>query len=313
VTLFASGRARLVQHGFDDPDADARRWAAVLAETERRRGVWYRVGDTGDAGRGSRMSHSLVASRAGRLLVAAALDKPAEDSAPRVDRGVQVVRWAGDPSVGLRALLAIGDVGGLVAGELARLDTTIEHPAGWHSPATGGPSEQFTVDADALDGPVIGCYSRDSGALLLTPAAVPLLPATTLRWRWRMEELPSEAREDALATHDYLSIAVEFDNGRDLTYYWSAALPVGTGYHCPVPGWEDRETHVVVRSGRAGLGQWCDEARDVHADYARYIGDPPGSIVRIWLLAVTFFQRGAGRGDYGRIEIENEVAHVRVN
>ena len=30
-----------------------------------------------------------------------------------------------------------------------------------------------------------------------------------------------------MITHDYLSIAVEFDNGQDLTSLWSSALPVG--------------------------------------------------------------------------------------
>ena len=41
---------------------------------------------------------------------------------------------------------------------------------------------------------------------------------------------------------------MEFDNGRDITYYWSSKLPVGTGYDCPLPNWAGREFHVVVRS-----------------------------------------------------------------
>ena len=40
--------------------------------------------------------------------------------------------------------------------------------------------------------------------------------------------LPGLLREDSVPSHDYLSIAVEFENGLDLTYYWSTALPVGT-------------------------------------------------------------------------------------
>lgn len=44
-----------------------------------------------------------------------------------------------------------------------------------------------------------------------------------------MDLLPSEVREDTLTTHDYMSIAVEFDNGQDITCYWSAELPVGPG------------------------------------------------------------------------------------
>jgi hypothetical protein len=56
----------------------------------------------------------------------------------------------------------------------------------------------------------------------------------------------------------YLSIAVEFENGQDLTYYWSAALPEETAYRCPLPWWDRHETHIAMRSGSAGLGT-CDE------------------------------------------------------
>jgi hypothetical protein len=74
-----------------------------------------------------------------------------------------------------------------------------------------------------------------------------------------MDELLSKVREDNLITHDYLSIAVEFDNGQDITYYWSSELPVGTGFRCPITTWTARETHVVARSGLEGLGQWLNE------------------------------------------------------
>ena len=34
-----------------------------------------------------------------------------------------------------------------------------------------------------------------------------------LSWRWIVEELPSRLPEDQLTSHDYLSIAAEFDDG----------------------------------------------------------------------------------------------------
>ena len=126
-------------------------------------------------------------------------------------------------------------------------------------------------------------------------------PNTRLRW-WRMDQLPSKTREDNLITHDYLSIAVEFDNGQDLTYYWSSELPVGTGFRCPIPTWTARETHVVARSGLEGLGQWFNEERDVYRDYGEKIGGAlPVKIVRVWLLAVSLFQRTKGKCQYADI------------
>jgi len=74
--------------------------------------------------------------------------------------------------------------------------------------------------------------------------------------------------EDTLPSHDYVSIAAEFDDGQDLTYYWSAALPEGHVLPMPDPHLASRETHVVVRSGRDGLAL-AREERDLHADYRR--------------------------------------------
>jgi hypothetical protein len=118
-----------------------------------------------------------------------------------------------------------------------------------------------------------------------------------------MDTLPSRSREDELPTHDYLSLAVEFDNGQDLTYFWSAELPPETGFRCPIPTWQGRETHVVVRSGQAGLGQWLPEERNLYADYKRWVGEPPARIVRVWLIALSLFRRQEGQCEYGAIEL----------
>ena len=123
-----------------------------------------------------------------------------------------------------------------------------------------------------------------------------------MRWSWKIDTLPSSVREDTLPTHDYLSIAVEFDNGQDITYYWSAELPPETAYRCPIPTWTERETHVVIRSGSQGLGEWFNEERDVYQDYIKAIGGPlPGNIVKVWLIAVSLFQHEQGVCQYADI------------
>jgi hypothetical protein len=322
VTLFTTGRTRPSPADTQlDPDLEL--WRRIRAVKEARRGVWYRVGEDGSALRSVRWTHTLVAPRAGRLFLApATIDDSApashnplqseESSTPRVDRGVVAVRWAGDPLESLETLRAGGDVCGMLDCELARQRSALQLPEGWHYPPLGG-TGVFADDLRPPGGPVLGCYTNDSGALLVKDAPLSFLPGTKLRWAWKIDQLPSSVREDRLATHDYLSIAVEFDNGRDLTYYWSAELPVETGYHCPVPGWDKRETHVVVRSGLRDLGQWFDEERDLYADYARHVGDPPSGIVRVWLLAVTMFQGAEGMCDYGRIELESGTTRLRLH
>lgn len=107
-----------------------------------------------------------------------------------------------------------------------------------------------------------------------------------------------------MLTHDYLSVALEFDDGRDLTWYWSAALPVGFAYRCPLEHWRHRETHLVARTGTADLGRWVDEERAVLADHQTAIGGPvPARVVRAWLISLSVFQGGDARGEFGRIEL----------
>lgn len=142
----------------------------------------------------------------------------------------------------------------------------------------------------------VGILCRDVDA--------PLTPDTRLTWSWLIEALPSALPEDLAPTHDYLSIAVEFENGRDLTYMWSAGLQAGHVFHCPLPFWCDRETHWVIRSGAEGLGQWRAESRAIAADYAEAIGgDLPARVVKVWLIANSVFQRRAGKARFKDIVV----------
>jgi len=118
--------------------------------------------------------------------------------------------------------------------------------------------------------------------------------------------------EDIQLTHDYLSIAVEFDDGQDLTYMWSSKLPVDTIFKCPLAYWDKVETHWVLRSNPKELGKWLSEERPLRADYTRAIGAPPTRIVRVWLIAVSVFQRGEGLCDYADIELVDGDTRLRV-
>jgi hypothetical protein len=323
VTLFVTGRVVLPPEIDTEMSPDQRLCYFAAGRAEERRAIWYRVGDDDRATRGTRTSHTFVAAQAGRLAIAGTpIGDPPESAddqvkrnrtiRPRLTRCVLVVRWTAEPLEGLRELRAGGDVSGFLDSEIARLSATPVLPTGWVSPM-GAESELFTADLRHPDAPIIGCYSNGGGGLIQKDAELPFLPGTTLRWAWRVDQLASSLAEDALALHDYMSIAVEFDDGRDLTYYWSGALPVETAYRCPVPGWEDHETHIVVRTGPQGLGEWLDEERDLYADFARHVGDPPAKVVRVWLLASTQRQPSEARCDFGLIELANDRSRVRVN
>lgn len=322
ITLFSTATASPSAAGGAQVDPDVELWRQISYSLEARRGVWYRVGLDSAPNRGARSSYTVDAAIDGRLYLASSLVSVAVSGAelegeerpapPALDRSVLVVRWTHNALSGLTALRASGDVGGILDSAIESRRTAIELPSGWLSPFPGE-VENFAVGLSTSKGKTIACYAHDDAALLVKDAVVPFGPDTRLSWAWKTHQLPSTVREDALSTHDYLSIAIEFDNGRDLTYYWSAELPSETGFQCPIPGWEDRETHVVIRTGTEGLGEWLEEEREVYEDYLRHIGDPPANIARVWLLAVAYLQHRAGQCEYGRIELASGGKRLRLN
>jgi len=167
-----------------------------------------------------------------------------------------------------------------------------------------------SAHADGRD--AIRITMQDDLAIMQKSAPFELVPGTSLRWEWRIDSLPGQVAEDTLPTHDYISLAVEFENGRDLSYFWSCVLPPGHAFACPIPTWTPRETHLVIRSGPKDLGRWIRESRDLHADCVRIYGSAPTRIVAVWLIAVSSFRRGRGDALIANIALEAAGKHLVV-
>jgi hypothetical protein len=280
--------------------------------------VWTRVGGRGPISRGPRAARTFAAPHPGGVELGLAFPGEWTDSDGGV-RGGRVRRrltpggftllalgWERDADVPaqLRALAArtgAGALGELLGGEAEALEhgesrSTPEH---WAPHPAIGESAVYSATGEQ-----IGCTTRGDAGIIRHPVNARLDASSRLRWRWRVDELPSVLPEDSLLTHDYLSIAVEFEDGRDLTYQWSSSLEPGLAYRCPLPFWRERETHVVVRSGFEQLGRWIDEERPVLADHAAAIGGrAPQSVVAVWLIANSTIQRRQGACTYAGIEL----------
>jgi hypothetical protein len=213
--------------------------------------------------------------------------------------GVALV-WKADAAAGLASVAAHGDVDGLFAAEIGRLKRGRKLPQGWSDHfSLGGGAENFSR---AENGEIV-CESAGFASIIERPLAVPFSARPKLGWRWKIDQLPSVVAEDQAPFHDYLSIGVKFEDGQDLTYIWSAALPTGKVFRCPLAGWNNIETHMIVESGADRIGSWQAFERDVAADYAAHIGGPAKGISDIWLLAITPFQRRRGACRYADINI----------
>jgi hypothetical protein len=286
--------------------------------------LWLRVGERGPIRSSSRDSHTVRAAEAGKLYVGNYFPNDWKDESgarlqdDAVYRGAQgelrvcVVRWARGAAEGLAALEHAGDPCGAASSERARLALGDPAPPGWKYLWHLGDAEIFRAGADEGGAAALDCEVTGDVGILQRDAAFPLRPGTEFAWRWRVDALPGVLREDSAPSHDYLSLAVEFQNGLDITYYWSKELPVGTAYWCPLANWKHREFHVVVRSGPDGLGAWQTERRDLHGDALRYFGKHPGDVVRVWLIAVSVFQRQRGKCAYAGIELKHGSERLSV-
>jgi len=283
--------------------------------------LWARVGD-GPVFRGTRATHTFRADRAGRLRLASYF--PGEWADPSgtlatptdVYRGVTggiaaiLLRWKGDALDGLRALRAAAPHA-LIDFEIDRLTNPVIRPQGWSYLWFLGEAEVYSTPQ--AGGPAIHCKTLGDVGILQHDVDLPFAEGTRFAWSWKVDTLPSALAEDTLPTHDYLSIAVEFSNGIDITYYWSAGLAAGTGYWCPLPTWAKREYHVAARSGTTELGRWIDEEKDLYRDYVAHIGKPPERIRRVWLIANSMFQRARGECSYRAIRFRLQgAAETRV-
>jgi hypothetical protein len=214
--------------------------------------------------------------------------------------------YPGSAAAGVAALAPRLPGDALFAMEADRLAHAVAPPEGWRHLWFLGPTECFTADSADDGRAAIRVDTANSVGILQKPVDFALGPATTLAWRWRVDELPAVAGENDPIAHDYTSLALELDNGQDLTWYWSAGLPVGTHYRCPLPTWAARETHWVVRSGADGLGRWHEERRVVAADYGAAVGaDVPARVVAVWLIAVSIFGHRRGRATFADVVLRD--------
>src|SRR5215471_775917 len=120
-----------------------------------------------------------------------------------------------------------------------------------------------------------------------------------LSWRWRVTQLPPGGDERRKETHDSAAgVYVIFDNRilpRVLKYVWSATVPVGTRLQNPLY-W--RAQMIVLRSGPADLGKWCQETVNVYQDYRDLFGTEPGLVQGIGLMTSSSFTKSVAVADY---------------
>jgi len=283
-------------------------------------GLWYRIAD-GPVTRCISNTGTFVADRSGPLLLIAKPPGEWADPAgnffaeyPHAGASggfiVAVLVWSGDLEAGLTAF-ASHDSSGIAQAERIRRANEQPLPRGWVPLWRLGQNSTFHQDVAADGSRVLACRCENDAAIVKYPVDIAIDDDTRLAWSWRVDQIPSQHPENTTPTHDYLSIAVEFENGQDLTYYWSAALPVGTSFRCPLSWWDKYETHLVARSGASELGRWISEEKPILEDYRKAVGGAvPQRAVGVWLIAVSAFQRGLGQAAYREMQLKTRGGNL---
>lgn len=173
-------------------------------------------------------------------------------------------------------------------------------PAGWEAVTFRRVERhtRYTVFADG-DGHALRAESDRSASGLYWPLDLDARVYRRLEWRWKIERVLEKADARTRAGDDYparVYVAFRFDPATATTwerlrygaikliygryppkhvvnYVWDNRLPAGTSLD---NAYTDRAKMIVVQSGRARVGEWVTEERDVYADYRRLFAvDPP--------------------------------------
>lgn len=186
-------------------------------------------------------------------------------------------------------------------------------PQGWSYVINMGPPEIYQFGTSTHAGKTMEIHTHRNVGILARDVSLENDDDITISWEWQVDTLPSKVTEEIADTHDYLSVAVLFDNGQDISYMWSSGLEEGTVFRCPLPDWADKETHLVIRSDPSEIGKWLSEERNLKADYARYIGgEMPSSISQVWLISNSFFQGGVGKARVANISIGSDKQRKKI-
>ena len=176
---------------------------------------------------------------------------------------------------------------------------------------------------------VLKAHSRGSASGLIRRIDVDVSDFCCLSWSWRAENILSKGdvtrkQGDDYPARIYVAFAFEADKaswwerlshktaslaaGRELpgmvlNYIWASHAPVGLFVDNPFTA---KAKMIVLRSGKANLGRWMKEHRNVKEDYQKAFGHPPPQVIGIAVMTDTDNTGEEAQAYYGDIVMTKE-------
>lgn len=219
----------------------------------------------------------------------------------------------------------------LEVGPFSRAQPGGDWPPGWR-PLTFKKIDSHTRYQLVRDGDTVVVKARASASAagLVRELSVDAREYPILSWRWKVENILQAGDVHRKDGDDYparLYITYRYDPQRvsawerakyeaakffygvypplrSINYIYESHAPVGT----IVPNaYTDRVRMIVVRSGRAELGRWIQEERDLYADYRAAFNEEPPQISGIAIMTDTDNTGESATAYYGDIVLKRRA------
>jgi hypothetical protein len=182
-------------------------------------------------------------------------------------------------------------------------------PETWrpHETIGGHPAYDFAVVE--IDGRrALRMRSQGEHSTIAKTIHIDLKATPWLEWTWQVLTLPDRAdirhRETSdAAAHVFVVWPRQpaMLRSRLIGYIWDASLPVGSIHNSQKTG---TVRFIVVHSGRADLGKWLSERRNVREDYRMAYGEEPENPSVIALSIDTNDTKSSSEGSIGPIRFQ---------
>lgn len=184
-------------------------------------------------------------------------------------------------------------------------------PGGWRNWTVSRFKKSTEYRLVKLDGrTVIKAQADDSASGLVHDVDVDPKQFPVLRWRWKVTQLIAGADNTRRRSEDSpVRLIVTFNGDRSkwdlFDRIFATQLRMLTGHELPYATlmyiWENRvaagtvlpNLHtsrikmIVAQSGERGVGEWCEESRDVFEDYRRAFGEEPSRVSAVAIMTDT--------------------------
>jgi len=186
-------------------------------------------------------------------------------------------------------------------------------PETWRTYETigGHPVYDFTV-VELDVGRALRMRSIGDHSTIAKKVQIDLKTTPWLEWKWKVVTLPEGAdirRRETSDTAAHLFVIwprwPATLRTRLIGYVWDASLPIGSVQPSQKSG---AVTFIVVRSGRAELGTWLTERRNVREDFLKVYGEEPENPAVIALSIDTNDTKSPSEAFIGPIRFRSAVS-----